>query len=275
MSDLPSYKPSGKASMKNRASPIAFSSLAIVIVLVFGLYMSALRERRPLNFGDGRSNDLRDQIVEIGGVRRPRSDIYDPSKGLRKNQAADRAAQDAARAESARRYGSSPKLNPDTNIQVAAAYEALKNGDHEERVVHTAPLMPFDEGSYRADPASYLGKAEPGRVWQSAQPASDVPVLQAISSTYQRARQGEAVRLKVKTAAKAPVTFTAFDLGAFENQLPSITVAANDAGEAEVAFTGTPGTHNMVNILAASPLASGNQRFRVKVVVGSDAVAGR
>jgi len=61
------------------------------------------------------------------------------------------------------------------------------------------------------------------------------------------------------------VTFTSTNLGAFENRLPSITVAANQDGVAEAAFTGISGTIGKVPILASSPEASGRLRFIVSV----------
>ena len=65
----------------------------------------------------------------------------------------------------------------------------------------------------------------------------------------------------------SPGTFTSFDLGAFENQFPSITVEANRAGIAATKFTGTPGTVNNVDILASSPMTSGRLRFIVRVIL--------
>lgn len=79
--------------------------------------------------------------------------------------------------------------------------------------------------------------------------------------------QGEPVPLKVRTIPNAPVTFTSFDLGSFSNRLTSITVAADKDGVATAQFTGTPGTYNDVNILAASPMTSGQVKFVITVIV--------
>jgi hypothetical protein len=62
-----------------------------------------------------------------------------------------------------------------------------------------------------------------------------------------------------------PCTFSSFDLGHFQNQLTSVSVAANDQGVAEVDFFGAPGTINEVKILASSPVTSGQIRFIVNV----------
>ena len=79
------------------------------------------------------------------------------------------------------------------------------------------------------------------------------------------------MKLKVQTTAKSPVTFTSFDLGAFENQLPSITVQSDAEGMAFAEFFGTPGTFDNVNILAGSPAATGQVRFVVNVGVSQPA----
>ncbi len=71
--------------------------------------------------------------------------------------------------------------------------------------------------------------------------------------------------LKVKAVKDAPVTFTSFDLGSFHNQLTSVTVKADANGNAQAIFTGTPGTINNVNILAGSPMTSGQLKFTVNV----------
>jgi len=71
----------------------------------------------------------------------------------------------------------------------------------------------------------------------------------------------------VRATPGAPVTFTSFDLGQFENQLTSITVRADDKGIATARFIGSPGTINDVNILVASPVNSGQAKFAVNVVL--------
>lgn len=117
----------------------------------------------------------------------------------------------------------------------------------------------------RKDPQTYLNTIEPGRVFQAAQPAQGVPRLRPLGATRQRMAQGSSVSLRVTAPPNMPVTFTSFDAGAFENQLASTTVAANEAGVAEARFTATPGVVGRVNILAASPVASGQSRFVVNV----------
>jgi len=85
--------------------------------------------------------------------------------------------------------------------------------------------------------------------------------------------QGEAVRLAVQAVPESPVTFTSFDLGQFSNQLTTITVLADENGVASTEFLATPGTINDVNILAASPMASGQVKFVVNVSLPSSSGA--
>ena len=63
----------------------------------------------------------------------------------------------------------------------------------------------------------------------------------------------------------APVTFTSFDGGAFQNLLTSITVQADERGLASAQMTGTTGVLGDVHILAGSPVDSGQARFVVNV----------
>jgi hypothetical protein len=58
--------------------------------------------------------------------------------------------------------------------------------------------------------------------------------------------------------------------GAFDNNLNSITVRADERGRARVKFTATPGTINDIHILAASPVTSGRMRYLLNVRSGSD-----
>ena len=155
----------------------------------------------------------------------------------------------------------------DANPMVSSVAEALTSGKYPERLSAMTVPKEFDSKGYVANPQRYLDTVEPGRVWQAAQPAKGVPACRAISAEYVEALQGEPIVLKVQAAPNAPVTFTSFDLGAFSNQLISITVAANEKGVAMATYTGTPGTYNENSILAASPAASGQVRFSVYVVI--------
>lgn len=153
------------------------------------------------------------------------------------------------------------------NPMAASVAEALQRKDRSERL--SAMIIPsrFDSQAFARDSKSYLNTVEPGRIWQAAQPAEGVAQAIPVSPEYVEVLQGEPVALTVKAAPNAPVTFTSFDLGAFSNGLTSITVAADEKGIAIAPFTGTRGTYNECNILAASPLTSGQVKFVVNVIV--------
>ena len=223
----------------------------------------------------------------VGGVRRKRSDLAaDKDTQTTKSVAATErrgdygdAANDpdanpqvasVVEAPSAEgNYGQTPAIDPDANPQVASVVAALREKKHPERLSPMIAPPAFDAKAYQADPQAYLNTVEPGRAFQSAQPGPDVKVLQRMSPRLVKVTQGESVTLEVKAVPDAPVTFTSFDLGQFENQLTSITVQANETGVAQAEFSATPGTIDHVNILAASPVTTGQARFLVDVAVPS------
>jgi len=124
---------------------------------------------------------------------------------------------------------------------------------------------PFDREAFEKDPEAYLNTVEPGRVFQPAQPGPNVKRLAALSPRLQHVVQGESVYLEVGGVPGMPVTFTSFDMGVFDNELNSTTVRADDRGRARVKFASTPGTINDINILAASPVTSGQVKYIVNV----------
>ena len=67
--------------------------------------------------------------------------------------------------------------------------------------------------------------------------------------------------IRVKADENAPVSFYHAGVGRFENELKSVTVAADENGIAEVRFAASPGTKGLNTILAASPLHS--QQFEI------------
>lgn len=198
------------------------------------------------------------EYVMVGGVRRKASDVRPAKRPAEPKEG-------AAEAKSPFDYGRTPRVSPDANPQVKSVAEAIREKKHPERVSVLIRPPPFDAKAFQADPAKYLGVVEPGRVFQTAQPGPKVPVLRPVGQSYREAVQGEVVPLRVKAPPGSPVTFTSFDLGAFENQLTSITVQADKQGVAEAKFRGTPGTIEEVHILAGSPEASGQVRFVVNV----------
>ena len=191
---------------------------------------------------------------------------------------AQAAAQDSTKADqpagptivavapSPRGVGVTQPVQGDANPQAASVMQALQDGRHPERLSLMIPPKPFDPAAYARDPQAYLDVVEPGRVFQSAQPAAGVPRLAPVGATAAQVHTGASTSLRVRTAPGAPVSWVALDLGSFPNQLNAITVQADRDGVAEVAFTATPGASHTLQVLAGSPLASGQVRFVVDVL---------
>ena len=198
----------------------------------------------------------------VGGVRRPRSDVErgDDPKEIEQEKSTSSKPDPYVDG-----YGLTPSVAIDANPQVAAAAKAFREKTNPERLSPLVQPAAFDLESYRKDPEPYLGSVEPGRVFQPAQPGEGVSELRRRSPQYQQIEQGEVAKLSVKAEPGAPVTFTSFDLGRFANQLTSTTVEADTNGLAVAEFFAPAGTIANVNILAASPLNSGQIKFIVDV----------
>ena len=202
---------------------------------------------------EGPIGEARPGYTNVGGVYRPESDI----------NYADKSRPDVPKPVID--TGLSPAVDPNANSQTKAVFAALKSRENPERFSSFVQPQPFDSAAYEADPEAYLSVVEPGRVFQSAEPGPDVTRLDPASSLYENVTQGDQIPLVVQATAGAPVTFSSFKLGHFENQLTSTTVRANESGEARVLFTAAKGTIDNVEILAASPVTSGQVRFIVNV----------
>ncbi|MCK6472735.1 MAG: hypothetical protein L6R28_13415 [Planctomycetes bacterium] len=158
-------------------------------------------------------------------------------------------------------------VKADANPQAKSIAEALKTKTHPERLSAMLPPKAFDADAFARNPDLYTQAHEPGRVFQAAQPGRDVPALRAEGSRFHALKQGESAELVVRGKPGAPVSFTTFDMGTFaENKLSTVTVRADDKGLARATFVASAGAINDVNILAASPLASGDVSFKVEVV---------
>ena len=158
-----------------------------------------------------------------------------------------------------------PSLRPDASANAASIAEASRTGKFPERL---SPLMApkaFDPAAFAANPQAYLDVIEPGRVFQSAAPGAQVPVLQAKATNSFSIPVGGSCTLAVITAANSVATFTSFDLGTFSNSLTSITVQANDQGEASTVYHASGGVIANAQVLAGSPGASGQVQFHIFV----------
>ena len=141
----------------------------------------------------------------------------------------------------------------------------MRTGAYPERLTSSVKPKPFNKAEYDANPKAYLDVCEPGRIWDVAEPGPGVKQIDAKTDTVVDMKPGETVTLRVIAIPLAPVTFTSFDWGEFENRLTSITVQADARGIASARFTATPGTIGQVDILAASPLTSGQVKFHVDI----------
>ena len=167
-------------------------------------------------------------------------------------------------------YGKTPAVTAD-NAQVRSTLAALAAPrSHPERLNPRMAPAAFDAAAYAAKPQEYLDVAEPGRVFQTKPAGPGVTAIAPVSPYWQDVKQGDSIELAVKAVPGAPVTFTSFDAGAFGNGLTTQTVRADGAGLATVRFLGVPGTVNESNILAASPLTSGQVRFKASTLVYAD-----
>ena len=169
-------------------------------------------------------------------------------------------------APSPRGVGVTQPVQGDANPQAASVMQALQDGRHPERLSLMIPPKPFDPAAYARDPQAYLDVVEPGRVFQTAQPAAGVPHLEPVGATAARLKSGASTTLAVRAAPGAPVSWAALDLGSFANQLNATTVRADEQGVARVEFTATPGASHTLRVLAGSPLASGQITFVVDVL---------
>jgi hypothetical protein len=158
-------------------------------------------------------------------------------------------------------------VDPNLNANTKCVADARKDTKHPERLSPLFMPADFNKAAFDANPQAYLDVVEPGRVWQTADPGPQVTRLNTKGPWMLDVAPGGNVTLSVTGVPLAPVTFTAFDGGMFDNQLNSMTVRADANGEAHVTFTATPGTAGSggLKILAGSPLASDQAEFTVTV----------
>jgi hypothetical protein len=228
--------------------------LAAIAAVAFGPQGKDDQSRQAVRAGAANAGDV------LGHAAQPQ-----PHLAQRGKSQSGQSAKSAVQERDPFDYGSLPAIKADANPQVQAVVAAIRQGNHPERV--SAMMRPrlFDAKAQQADPAAYFEVVEPGRVFQTAQPGPGVPRLAAAGNTFHQVAQGQAARLRVQAPAGAPVSFTAFDGGQFDNQLSSITVRADARGVAETRLLATSGTIEDLNVLAGSPLASGQVKFVVNV----------
>ena len=231
------------------------------------IYQTGNQQEAPPNADNTAPPGNEPKRVSVGGVMRtqPSPDVVTAFK-----KEADETKQFVAaineRNASGKRYNPpNKKLTKGMNANVDSMIEAIETGKHPERLTPMVKPKPFNKVAFFNDPQAYVDIVEPGRAWQSAEPGDGVKTIGTDREFYD-VKFGESVRLKALAYPSGPVTFTSTDLGAFDNDLSSITVIANEKGWAAANFTITAGTSGGVNVSAASPLTSGRLAFYVNVV---------
>lgn len=161
----------------------------------------------------------------------------------------------------------SPRVACNANALTASVAEALKSGQHPERLTPLIAPKPFDRAAFDKDPAGYCAVFEPGRVFQTMKATGPDSVhLRKVTAPAIEVSQGQPVTITVKGAPDAPVTLISADGGYFkESHLNGITVLSDDKGLASATYVADSGTTGNVRVLAGSPLAVGVQNFLVNV----------
>jgi hypothetical protein len=197
-----------------------------------------------------------ENYLNIGGVDRPRSDIEVESA-----QKTDVKFEDALNPNP----GRTPEIDPNANPSTRSVAEAFGKKELAHRLSVLIPPPPFDRETYSKDLQTYLDTVEPGRVFQNLPYGPGVAPIERKSPYFYEVLQGETVVLEAKAEPGMPVTFYSNRLGQFANLLGTITVAADENGIARAEFKASDGTRESVEILAASPVNSGQVRYLVKI----------
>jgi hypothetical protein len=169
-----------------------------------------------------------------------------------------------------RDYGQIPAIKEDANEATKGVIEAYKTGTHPERLSPMIKAPAFNYDAFANDKEfrkNYLAQSVPARVNQVKKPGIGVPQLKRIGPSDIYIIQGKSIELSTESPSGSVVTYTTYDAGVFENQLTSITVVADSSGVATVEYTPTTGVIAGVNIMAGSPMASLNARWRLQVTL--------
>lgn len=216
-------------------------------------------EHPPLNESLGVDES---DFVEVGGVKRPTRDVAF-NKTSTKPVVSEKSVLPHP--------GNTPAVPKDAHPDVKALFAELAKEKPDPAAISSlfAPES-FDQKAYKADKASWLSQIRPGRAFQSAQPGPEVEPIETETGVFQNVVQGEKVILEAKVTPGAPVTFYTPQVGEFSNRLTTQSVEAAEDGIARATYTATAGTLGLVDIVAASPVHSGQLRYRVRVSLPSD-----
>jgi hypothetical protein len=204
---------------------------------------------------DAPPNKVPEDYLNIGGVNRPRTDVEveSPQKDIK--------FEDTPLANP----GRTPEIDPQANPSTKSVAEALGKKELAHRLTALLPPPAFNREAYAQDRQTYLDTVEPGRVFQNLQHGPGIVAIERKSPYFYEVLQGETVVLEAKVEPGMPVTFYSNRLGQFSNLLGTMTVAADENGIARAEFKASAGTRESVEILAASPVHSGQLRYLVKI----------
>ena len=168
-----------------------------------------------------------------------------------------------------------PVIAAELNANQRSVVEAVRTGNHPERLTLAVDPAPFDPAAYARDVQAYLAVTEPARVYQTAPAGPDAVPLRAVVDHTIRLPAGGSTHLTVIGKPFAPVSWSVLDGGTLSNGLASITVQADAAGTATTTYTATPGTVDEVQILVGSPMTVGTLTLTVAVDDPAAAVSTR
>lgn len=244
--------------LSNRSFTIIMASAVVLVgVTLMAITRGWFKRERPVAENldkETQQEPLPADRVEIGGVRRPLTDVE--------------RKRNAQRQESPQGYhpGNTPKVNLDANANTKSVAKAIGDPSKSYRLTSMQPAPKFDRKAFEANPQAYLDEVVPGRINQSLPPSQDVaPIKRVGQYIHDNVLQGESVKLQVQVEKNMPVTFHSTRLGQFDNQLSTVTVVASEDGIAEANFRLSPGTVGEIDVRAASPVHSDVARWLVRV----------
>jgi hypothetical protein len=160
-----------------------------------------------------------------------------------------------------------PAVQPDPRACAASVAEAQATGRYPERLSAQIAPAAYVRTRDRTTQQRYLDVIEPGRVYQTADPATGARQLEALGgAAVQVIPALGTAPLAVRTVPGAPCTFLATEGGAFaETRLACATVLAAADGIARVTYQANAGTIDDASILVGSPETVGTLRLIVHV----------
>lgn len=160
-----------------------------------------------------------------------------------------------------------PALRPDPQACAASVAEAQSDGRHPERLSAQIAPAPYVRPRDSAAMQRHLDVIEPGRIYQTADPATGAAQLTAVGGDGTRVIPAMgSVELAVRTAPGAPCTFLATEGGSFaETRLACATVLASEDGVARATYHADAGTVDDATVLVGSPDAVGTLALTVHV----------